>query len=103
MCNPQSERRRTMRLIIAGAEVTDAVVDILDTLQNEREVGNGYLAALDEVTRIMIRDLDAKGSDRDAATLARLSTLQALRRDIVALMTPPDLHLEINDKPIIEL
>ena len=43
-----------MRIEIAGAQITDAVVDILDDLQNMTDYTKMYLATLDELTRDII-------------------------------------------------
>ena len=46
-----------MRIEIAGAQITDAVVDVLDTLQNQTDITKLYLETLDEVTRTVILDI----------------------------------------------
>lgn len=92
-----------MRMIVAGAEITDAVIDVVDTLQNERVIGESYLRVLDEVTRTVILDLDTADAEKDSVIMARLRVLQMLRRDLTTLMSPPDRDLEENDTPIIEL
>ena len=40
-----------MRIEIAGAQITDAVVDILDDLQNMTDLTKEYLRTLDEFTQ----------------------------------------------------
>ena len=45
-----------MRIEIAGAQITDAVVEVLDTLQNNTEFSKIYLQTLDELTRAVILD-----------------------------------------------
>lgn len=91
-----------MRLVIAGAQITDAVADTLDMLQNEPEMVKSYIDTIDELTRKTILDLDAADDGDDAATMGRLRVLQMLRRDILALSSPPDADLPENDTPVLE-
>ena len=88
-----------MRIVIAGAQITDAVADTLDMLQNEPEMVKSYI---DTLTRKTILDLDAADDGDDAATMGRLRVLQMLRRDILALSSPPDADLPENDTPVLE-
>lgn len=91
-----------MRIVVAGAEITDAVVDTLDTLQNEADIAKSYMKALDELTRSIILDLDGADAEADALTLSRLRVLQMLRRDIGILSAPPDADRPENDNPAFE-
>lgn len=87
-----------MRIEIAGAQITDAVVETLDTLQNQPELTRLYIETLDVVTRSVI--LDISGDDtQDSATLSRLRALQMIRRDILSLAMPPDVDDPENDTP----
>ena len=87
-----------MRIEVAGAQITDTVVDVLETLQTQQDVAKLYLDTLDEVTRMVI--LDISGVDEeDTKVLGRLRTLQMIRRDIATLATPPDVDLPENDTP----
>lgn len=88
-----------MRIEIAGAQVTDAVVEVLETLQNQPEVTKVYLQTLDEITRSVILDLTATDEESDSQTLSRLRALQMIRRDIVTLSSPPDVDDVDNDHP----
>ena len=91
-----------MRIVIAGAQITDAVADTLDMLQNEPEMVKSYIDTIDELTRKTILDLDAADDGDDAATMGRLRVLQMLRRDILAWSSPPDADLPENDTPVLE-
>ena len=62
-----------MRIEIAGAQVTDAVVEVLDTLQNQTELKREYLQVLDEVTRAVILDISGDDEEADSRTLSRLA------------------------------
>lgn len=87
-----------MRIEIAGAQFTDTVVDVIETLQTQQDVANLYLDTIDEVTRMAI--LDISGDDEeDSEILGRLRALQMIRRDIVTLATPPDVDIPENDTP----
>ena len=88
-----------MRIEAAGAQITDAVVEVLDTLQNQTELTSVYIRTLDEVTRAVILDISGN-EDEDSATLSRLRALQMIRRDILTLSMPPDVDLQVNDIPV---
>lgn len=91
-----------MRIEIAGAQITDAVVETLDTLQNQPELTRLYIETLDVVTRSAI--LNISGDDtQDSATLSRLRALQMIRRDILSLTMPPDVDDPENDTPTASL
>ena len=88
-----------MRLEAAGAQITDAVIEVLDTLQNQPELRDAYIETIDEVSRSVILDLTATDTESDARTLSRLRALQMIRRDILTLATPPDVDKPENDTP----
>lgn len=92
-----------MRIEIAGAQITDAVVEVLDTLQNNRDVTEVYLQTLDEVTRSVILDLSGADDEADTQTLSRLRALQMIRRDLLTLAMPPDADDPANDTPTAQL
>ena len=92
-----------MRIEIAGAQITDAVAEVLDTLQNQPELTKVYLQTLDELTRTVILDLTAIDEESDSLTLSRLRTLQMIRRDIITLSMPPDADDPANDIPAAQL
>lgn len=92
-----------MRIEIAGAQITDAVVDVLDTLQNNHDVAEIYLQTLDEVTRSVILDLSGSDEEADTRTLSRLRVLQMIRRDLITLSMPPDVDDPANDTPTAQL
>lgn len=92
-----------MRIEIAGAQITDAVVEVLDTLQNNRDITEVYLQTLDEVTRSVILDLSGADDEADTQTLSRLRALQMIRRDLLTLAMPPDADDPANDTPTAQL
>ena len=79
-----------MRIEVAGAQVTDDVVDVLDTLQNHRDVVDMYVRTLDELTRSVILDVTAADDESDTSAMSKLRVLQMIRRDLTTLATPPD-------------
>ena len=87
-----------MRIEIAGAQVTEAVVDVLETLQNQPEIVKTYIDTIDYITRSTILDIEG-GEESDMEVMARLRALQMLRRDILAISSPPDVDLPSNDNP----
>ena len=92
-----------MRIEIAGAQITDAVVEVLDTLQNQTDITKLYLETLDEVTRTVILDISGIDEAADKQTLNRLRVLQMIRRDITTLSMPPDADNPANDTPAAQL
>lgn len=91
-----------MRIEVAGAQITDAVVDVLDTLQNHRDVVDMYVRTLDELTRCVILDLTAD-DESDTAAMSKLRVLQMIRRDLTTLATPPDVDDPANDTPTAQI
>jgi hypothetical protein len=89
-----------MRIEAAGAQITDAVVEVLDNLQNDRDLTESYLKTLDEITRSVILDLSAIDGETDSRTIARIRILQMIWRDILTLSTPPDADDPANDVPV---
>ncbi len=92
-----------MRIEIAGAQITDAVVDVIETLQSSPEIAKTYINTIDDLTRAVILDLSATDDESDAVTLSRIRVLQMIRRDIIALATPPDVDIPANDTPTAQL
>lgn len=92
-----------MRIEIAGAQITNAVVEVLETLQNNRDITEVYLQTLDEVTRSVILDLSGADDEADTQTLSRLRALQMIRRDLLTLAMPPDADDPANDTPTAQL
>ena len=92
-----------MRMEVGGAQITDAVVEVLDTLQNQPEITKTYIQAIDELTRTVILDLTAADEESDRQTLSRLRALQMLRRDILAIAMPPDIDDTANDVPTVSI
>ncbi len=92
-----------MRIEVAGTQITDAVVEVLDTLQNQTELTREYLQVLDEVTRAVILDISGDDAETDSRTLSRLRALQMIRRDLITLSMPPDVDDPANDIPAAQL
>lgn len=91
-----------MRIEVAGAQITDAVVDVLDTLQNDRDIVDMYVRTLDELTRCVILDITAD-DESDTAAMSKLRVLQMIRRDLMTLATPPDVDDPANDTPTAQI
>lgn len=89
-----------MRLEVAGAQITDSVVEVLDTLQNQPDVAKLYVETIDTITRMLIDGTDTSDYNIDSETMARLRVMQMLRRDILTLATPSDVDDPANDTPV---
>lgn len=89
-----------MRLDVGDAQITDVVIGEIESLQLDEKVTSEYLNALDEVTRMVILDINGIDED-DSRTLSLLRPLQMIRRAIVNIATPPDLDDPANDKPTV--
>ena len=87
-----------MRVEISGAQITDAVVEVIEDLQTNPELAKMYIDTLDELTRTVILGIDGL-EDNDSVTLERIRVLQMLRRDILKIATPPDVDDPANDVP----
>lgn len=79
-----------MKVDIAGAKLTGAVVEVIEALQRNEGLASLYAETLDDVTRLMILDIDGL-DDHDDHVLSRIRVLQLIRRDLLAIATPPDL------------
>lgn len=88
-----------MRIEIAGAQVTEAVVEVLDTLQNDPYFAQKYIDTIDRITREILLDTSGEAADDadPSATLTQLRVLQQLRSDILTLSMPPDIDDPEND------
>lgn len=88
-----------MRIEVGGAQITETVAEVLETLQTQPEVTKVYIQTLDEVTRSVILDISGLDEESDIQTLSRLRALQMIRRDIIALSNPPEIDDPENDIP----
>ncbi len=92
-----------MRITVAGAEITDSVVEVIENLQTAPELIKEYTDTIDWLYRTVLLDIDLADSGTDTEMLSRLRVLQMIRRDLVTLASPPDVDLPENDSPTIEL
>ncbi len=92
-----------MRIEVAGAQITDSVVEVLETLQNDLEVIKAYLEAIDEVIHTAILDISGYDEAADSKIMSRLRALQMIHRDLTTLAAPPDVDLPENDTPAAQL
>lgn len=87
-----------MRLEIAGAQITDTVVEVVEELQTNTELTKLYVETLDGLTRTVILDIEGI-DDQDSRILERIRVLQMIRRDILKITVPEDLDDPANDIP----
>lgn len=88
-----------MRMEIAGAQVTAAMVDVIEELQTNTELLKLYTDTLDDLTRKVVLDIDGI-DENDSAVLGIIRVLQMIRRDIITLANPPDADDPENDIPV---
>ncbi len=88
-----------MRMTVAGAEITDRVVEVIENLQTEPELLKEYTDTIDWLYRTVLLDIDLADSGTDTEMLSRLRVLQMIRRDLMTLASPPDVDLPENDTP----
>lgn len=87
-----------MRLEAAGAQITSAVVEVIESLQTDPELRDNYIETIDAIARAMI--LDDETDRDDSETMEQLRTLHQIRRDILTLASPPDLDDPENDEAV---
>lgn len=92
-----------MRLEVGGAQITESMVEIIETLQTQPEVTRVYLQTLDEVTRSVILDTSGLNDESDIRTLSSLRALQMIRRDIITFAISPEIDAPENDVPVAQL
>lgn len=90
-----------MRTEIAGAQITSAVVAVIEALQTYPEIRDRYLGVIDYLTRYIITNCDTVAESDQA--MECLKTLQEIRGDIATLATPPDLDDPENDIPATQI
>ena len=88
-----------MRITIAGAAITDAVVDVLDTLQNQPETVDHYAEVIDQLKNYLITSADEVDDRRWRDWMC---TMSAMFRDLLTLSSPPDIDDPENDTPAFE-
>jgi hypothetical protein len=89
-----------MRVEIAGAQITDAIVEVIEDLQNDPEIAQAYIKTIERVTSIMILDTADMDSEEFRSLLCGL---EKIRRSLSTLACPPDVDLPENDVPAARL
>lgn len=92
-----------MRMEIGGAQLTEGLIAVLETLQNSRAVKRMYVETIDRLCRRILLDIDGADEGSDAETLGTLRVLQMIRRDIETLADPPGVDDPENDVPIVQI
>ena len=85
-----------MRVEIAGAQLTESVVDVIETLQTQPEILAAYRRTVSALSRMLI--LSADDID-DLETMAHLRALQMMMRDLEAMAFPAGVDDPGNDIP----
>lgn len=95
-----------MRLELHGANVTTAMIEVLDSLQNEPGRAATYLDALDIINSyyaLRLADPDTGDEQARRATLWVIGQIQKLAADVRTLAYPPDVDDVENDIPAVQL
>ena len=85
-----------MRVEIAGAQLTESVVDVIETLQTQPEILAAYRRTVSALSRMLILSPD---DDDDAEKMAHLRALQMMMRDLEAMAFPAGVDDPGNDIP----
>ena len=85
-----------MRVEIAGAQLTESVVDVIETLQTQPEILAAYRRTVPALSRMLILLPD---DDDDAETMSHLRALQMMMRDLEAMAFPAGMDDPGNDIP----
>ena len=89
-----------MRVEMAGAQLTESVVDVIETLQTQPEILDTYRQTVSALSRMLI--LSADDID-DLETMAHLRALQMMMRDLEAMAFPAGVDDPGNDIPAARL
>ena len=88
-----------MRIEIAGAQITDAVVDVIDDLQNQNGLSKAYLETIDKVTRLILSSNIDFDDENATDTLSILRGLHMIRHSLEVISSPSDADDPANDIP----
>ena len=89
-----------MRLEVAGAQITEDVVDVIETLQTQPEILKAYCRKVSILSHKLILTPD---DDDDVETIAHLRALQMMIRDFETIANPPGADDVGNDVPVVRL
>lgn len=89
-----------MRLEVAGAQITEDVVDVIETLQTQPEILKAYSRTVSILSHKLILTPD---DDDDVETMAHLRALRMMIRDLETIANPPRVDDIENDNPVVSL
>lgn len=89
-------------MIIAGAEITDAVVEIIEDLQSNLENIRNIKDAVTKISEFIVSNTD-NDPEAESKAMEYLRALHFAVRVIEGIAQPADADLEENDIPVIEL
>lgn len=89
-----------MRLEVAGAQITEDVVDVIETLQTQPEMLKAYRRTVSILSHKLILTPD---DDDDVETMAHLRALRMMIRDLETIANPPRADDIENDNPVVSL
>ena len=89
-----------MRLEVGGAQITEGVAEVMETLQTQPEILKAYRRTVSVLSRMLILSPD---DDDDVETMAHLRALQMMIRDLETIANPPGADDVGNDVPVVRL
>jgi hypothetical protein len=89
-----------MRLEVGGAQITEGVAEVMETLQTQPEILKAYRRTVSVLSRMLILSPD---DDDDVETMAHLRALQMMIRDFETIANPPGGDDVVNDIPVASL
>lgn len=89
-----------MRLEVAGAQITEEVVDVIENLQTQPEILKAYRRTVSILSHKLILTPD---DDDDVETMAHLRALRMMIRDLETIANPPRADDIENDNPVVSL
>jgi hypothetical protein len=89
-----------MRLEVGGAQITEGVAEVMETLQTQPEILKAYRRTVSVLSRRLILSPD---DDDDVETMAHLRALRMMIRDLETIANPPRADDIENDNPVVSL
>ena len=89
-----------MRLEVGGAQITEGVAEVMETLQTQPQILKAYRRTVSILSHKLILTPD---DDDDVETMAHLRALQMMIRDLETIANPPGADDIENDNPVVSL
>ena len=89
-----------MRLEVGGAQITESVAEVMETLQTQPEILKAYRKTVSALSLMLMLSPD---DDHDVETMAHLRASQMMMRDFETIANPPGADDVGNDVPVVRL